>query len=68
MAISISWISICRNYDKIIKLFNIRQTCYSISLKVHGPITKNGDFYANDVSSPKKSWLQFSVKSVKPFG
>ena len=38
-------------------------------LKVPGPISKNGDFYSNDVSSsPKISWFQISVKSVEPFG
>ena len=37
-------------------------------LKVPGPISQNGDFYQNDVSSPKKYLFQISVKSVKPFG
>ncbi len=36
-------------------------------LKVPGLISQNGIFYSNDASSPKKSWLQISVKSVKPF-
>ncbi len=33
-----------------------------------GPISQDGDFYSNDVSSPKKSWFQISVISVKWFG
>ncbi len=37
-------------------------------LKVRGPISQNGDFYSDDVPSPKKSWFKISVKSVKPFG
>ncbi len=37
------------------------------TLKVPGPISQNGDNYSNDASSPKKSWFQISVKSVKPF-
>ncbi len=37
-------------------------------LKVPGPISQNEDIYSNDVSSPKKSLFQISVKSVKPFG
>ncbi len=36
-------------------------------LKGNGPISQNVDFYSNDESSPKKSWFQISVKSVKPF-
>ena len=40
----------------------------SVSSKVHGPISKNGFFYSNDASSPKKSWFQISIKSIKPFG
>ena len=39
----------------------------SCALKVPGPISQNGNFYSNDASSPKKSWFQISVKSVKPF-
>ena len=41
---------------------------YQEPLKIHGPICQNGVFYTNDASSSKKSWFQFSVKSVKPFG
>ena len=37
-------------------------------LKVPGPICQNKDFYSNDASSPNKSWLQISVKSVTPLG
>ncbi len=37
------------------------------TLKVPGPISKNGDFDSNDASLPNKSWFQISVKSVKPF-
>ncbi len=33
-------------------------------LKVHGPISQNGDFYSNDAFSPKKSWFQISVKRL----
>ena len=33
-----------------------------------GPFSQNGDIYSNDASSPKKSWFQIPVKSVKPFG
>ena len=37
-------------------------------LKVPGPISQNGDFFFfNDVSSPKKSCFQISVKSITPF-
>ena len=39
-----------------------------LPLKVPGPISQNEDFYSNDASSPKKSWFQISVKSVKRFG
>ncbi len=38
------------------------------NLIVSGPISQNGDIYSNDASSPKKSWFQISVKSVKLFG
>ena len=30
-------------------------------LKVHCPISQNGDIYSNDASSPKKTWFQISV-------
>ncbi len=30
-----------------------------------GPISENGNFYSNDVSSPKVSWFKISLKSVK---
>ncbi len=33
-----------------------------------GLISQNGNFYSNDVSSPKMSWFQISFKSVNPFG
>ncbi len=36
-------------------------------LKVPDPISQNKNFYSNDASSPKKSWFQISVQSVKPF-
>ncbi len=36
-------------------------------LKVPRPISQNVNFYLNDASSPKKSWFQISIKSVKPF-
>ncbi len=32
-----------------------------------GPISQNGIFYSNDVSSPKTTWFQISFKSVKLF-
>ncbi len=41
---------------------------YNLSLKVPGLISQNGDIYSKDTPSPKKSWFQISVKSVKPFG
>ncbi len=37
---------------------------YKGVLKVHGPISQNGDIYSNDASSPKRSWFQISVRSV----
>ncbi len=37
-------------------------------LKMPGPISQNGNFYSNDAPSPKISWVQISLKSVKPFG
>ncbi len=40
----------------------------AVMLKMHGPISQNGNFYSNDESSPKISWFQISFKSVKPFG
>ncbi len=33
-----------------------------------GPISQNGIFYSNDVSSLKLSWFHISFKSDKPFG
>ncbi len=39
-----------------------------VCLKVHDLLFQNGVFNLNDVPSPKKSWLQISVKLVKPFG
>ena len=38
------------------------------NLKVHGPISQNGVFYSNDATSPKKSWFQISIQSIKQFG
>ena len=32
-----------------------------------GPISKNGNFYSNNASSPKIPWFQISFKLVKPF-
>ncbi len=37
-------------------------------LKMPGPISQNGNFYSNDASSPKITWFQKLLKSVKPFG
>ena len=37
---------------------------FVLLLEVPGPISQNGNFYLNDASSPKKSWLQISFKSV----
>ncbi len=37
-------------------------------LKMPGLISQNGNFYSNDASSPKISWFQISLKSLRPFG
>ena len=39
-----------------------------VCLKVHDLLSQNGVCNLNDAPSPKKSWLQISVKLVKPFG
>ncbi len=40
----------------------------NVASKVPGPISQNGNFSSNDVSSPKVSWFQILFKLVKPFG
>ncbi len=47
---------------------SLRQDISIQCLKVPGPISQNGDIYSNDASSPKKSWFQIPVKSIKPIG
>ncbi len=52
----------------IITPVNLTFQLYPSYLKMPGPISQNDFFYSNDASSPRISWFQISLKSVKPFG
>ena len=72
ISILFTWNEACSQH------FGLSQTRHSLQssqnnapkitcLKVLSPIPQNGVFYLNDATSPKKSWYQISVKTVKPF-